>query len=81
MSTQVIVDRDVLTDKLLEVRRAVDEALRVLGVCGTPPLSYPSARPADVVLGSAAPSQHQHSWVPAGFGGTHKECAVCGMKE
>jgi hypothetical protein len=80
MSTQVIVDRDVLTDKLLEVRRAVDEALRVLGVGGTPPLSYPSARPADAFLGSQ-PKAHEHSWVAAGFGGMRKECSTCGAKE
>jgi hypothetical protein len=79
MSNPILVDRDVLVAHLLDVRRAADEALRVLGQVGTPPPPIPSAQPAELVLGSKPPS-HEHTWQASGFGSMGKTCSVCGAK-
>lgn len=70
------VDKDLLIEQLVAVRRIVDEALRVLAGDGTPPLPTPPARSAEIPL----PSGCKHNWALAGFGSTMESCSICGAK-
>lgn len=68
---------EVARAALMEVRRVVDEALRVLEDDGTPPLE-PQLRSADSPL--KVPVGCQHAWVYTGFGSVTETCTVCGAK-
>lgn len=68
---------EVARAALMEVRRVVDEALRVLEDDGTPPLE-PQLRSADSSL--KVPVGCQHAWVHTGFGSVTETCTVCGAK-
>ena len=71
------IDTTKAVEALLEARRAVDEALRVLRGDGTPPPLTPSSRPAEAV---AVPVGCKHVWVLSGFGTMDHSCSVCGAK-
>lgn len=81
--TESDVNRVILIDRLISVRQAVDDALRVLseetGGTPPPPDSIPQpAEPSPAFGGS--PVGCKHEWVLSGFGSSGKTCCKCGAR-
>jgi hypothetical protein len=79
MSDKATVTHVLLIDRLIAVRQAVDDALRVLSeeADGTPPPSDCPPQPAES-MGASIPVGCKHTWVLASFGGSGTVCQKCG---